>query len=359
MQLPGSGIELQKVLGHGGMGTVWLGWDPKRNQRVAVKMMLPYLINNQEALARFSREVRILEQLHETTGIRLLESGHYEGLPYAVMDAVEGTNLDEVLLQEGMLPLRTTTRLVNKVLNRLHEIHSAGIVHRDIKPSNIMLSGADDSMQVTLIDFGVASSPSNPWITQAGATVGTPPYMSPEQAFEQGACDYRSDLWGVAVVAYKCLTGRLPFDGPSFAAVCLAIHRGTFVLPSEIRRELDPAIDQWFKRAFARDPKARFDSVLEMAEAWSLLAQQSEPVEGDAALAPRQEQQPRLSFELEATVRVRRCGPPTRRPFALRNWLGAAAVFAVLACDISADADASDAPEASESSQRTCAYRPT
>src|SRR5262249_34710923 len=127
----------------------------------------------------------------------------------------------------------------------------------------------DGDTLVKLVDFGIAKDQSCPTeITVSGTTMGTPSYMSPEQVLESSNVDFRSDLWSAAVLAYRCLTGRLPFEGSSFGSVCVAIHSGSFVPPSQLNDRLPPNLDAWFARALSRDRADRFASASEMADAY-------------------------------------------------------------------------------------------
>jgi serine/threonine protein kinase len=123
-------------------------------------------------------------------------------------------------------------------------------------------------VQITLVDFGVASSANEPWLTSQGATVGTAAYMSPEQLIDGASSDPAVDLWATAVVAYECLTGRLPFDGPTYGAICVALNEGAYLPPSVLRPELPEEVDAWFFRAFAGQVSDRFANACEMEHAW-------------------------------------------------------------------------------------------
>jgi serine/threonine-protein kinase len=267
-EILGGHIRLLAPLGAGGMGTVWLGRDEMRGTPVAVKLMRPAIAAMPDAVARFGRELRILSRLRDAAGPRLLDRGEHDGIPFAVMDRVEGESLDKKLAA-GPLALRVTGRIVSMLLTRLAAVHAAGIVHRDIKPSNIMVGGSESDPSVSLVDFGIATASNEPDITEEGATVGTPYYMSPEQIFRTEPVDARADLWSAAVVAYQCLTGRLPFKGATFGATCVAVHDGTFPPVSESRSDVTEAIDAWFASALSTRPEDRFESATEMEGAWS------------------------------------------------------------------------------------------
>ncbi len=265
----GEDIQLLGLLGRGGMGTVWLGRS--RGRLVAVKMMLPTLADDPLAIARFERELRILENLRAEHTVRFFGSGTHQGLPYAVMENVGGGSLADRFNADGTPPRAIAFVLVERLLSALAEVHAEGVVHRDIKPANIMLCGEDADLDVRLVDFGVASSGVEPRISSehgAATVVGTGPYMSPEQLSEGGEGSVHEDLWAAAVVAYECVMGRLPFDGPSYAGVCLSIGRGAFVEPSLACPDLPRALDAWFDRAFCARVEGRFANAEEMVAAW-------------------------------------------------------------------------------------------
>jgi eukaryotic-like serine/threonine-protein kinase len=265
----GDDIQLLRLLGRGGMGTVWLG--RRAGELVAVKMMLPAFARQPRAVARFERELRILQKMRAGRAVRLVATGTHEGHPFAVMENVAGTSLADRFDAHGKPPPAIAFRIVRQLLMALSEVHAEGVVHRDVKPANIMLCGMDDTLDVCLVDFGVASSDGEGRAAPEddGATVvGTGPYMSPEQLLEGGAGTIHEDMWAAAVLAYECVMGRIPFEGPSFAAVCRVIETGVFVTPSVASPDLPPSIDGWFARAFRRDLGERFSNVAEMAEAW-------------------------------------------------------------------------------------------
>jgi eukaryotic-like serine/threonine-protein kinase len=265
----GEDIQLLRLLGRGGMGTVWLA--RRAGELVAVKMMLPKLACQPRAVARFGRELRILQSLRARHSVRLLGTGVHDGQPYAVMENVAGASLADRFDTHGKPPRAIAFRIVHRLLMALAEVHAECVVHRDVKPANIMLCGDDDALDVRLVDFGVASSDGEPRAALGdddATVVGTGPYMSPEQLIEAGEGSVHEDMWAAAVVAYECVMGRLPFDGPSFAGICRIVDKGSFVAPSLACPDLPPAIDAWFTRAFAKPLDRRFPSAAEMAAAW-------------------------------------------------------------------------------------------
>ena len=164
--------------------------------------------------------------------------------------------------------MELTCTIVRHICHALGAAHDKRIVHRDIKPTNIFLTDCDGTLRVKLLDFGVAKDDATqaPMVTKTGDYVGTPFYTSPEQLFSAKHVDHRADLWSLAVVAYTCLTGELPFKADAFWEFVLAVKRGTFAPPSGLRPELAPPVDAWFERALHAQLALRFDSAAQMAQ---------------------------------------------------------------------------------------------
>ncbi len=213
---------IDRELGQGGMATVYLAHDLKHDREVAIKVLREDLSASLGS-GRFLREIKIAAQLQHPHILPLLDSGEAEGFLYFVMPYVKGQSLRERLAREGELPTGEAVRLTVEVVDALVEAHAHGVVHRDIKPDNVMLSGR----HALVTDFGVAKAISEATgrnnVTTLGVAVGTPTYMSPEQAAADPHVDHRSDIYSVGVMAYEMLTGRAPFTGSTPQQV-LAAH---------------------------------------------------------------------------------------------------------------------------------------
>jgi serine/threonine-protein kinase len=262
-RLSGS-IELVRPLGSGAMSSVWAARRAGSSELVAVKIAEPELAADQVALARFSREARLAERLSTPHVARGLDHGVTDdGRPFIVMELLDGETLHQRLERAGRLAAQHTVEVLEQVAQALDEAHALGIVHRDIKPANIFLADDGVGVAVKVLDFGIAKrtgvgEPSV--VTEAGRSVGTPDYMSPEQLLSAREVDHRSDQWALAVVAYRCLTGRLPFSSATFAGLCMAICTGRHAAPSLIDPRLPRALDAWFARALDVDRDQRFGS---------------------------------------------------------------------------------------------------
>src|SRR5256884_3545141 len=256
---------IERELGRGGMAAVYLAQDRKHHRPVAIKVLKPELA---AALGpeRFLREIDTAARLTHPHILPLHDSGEAAGLLYYVMPYVEGETLRDRLEREGQLPLEEAVRITREVASALSYAHSHDVVHRDIKPENILLSGGE----AVVADFGIAraiTQAAGTRLTETGIRVGTPAYMSPEQASGGGPLDGRSDVYSLACVLYEMLVGEPPYTGPS-AQVVIA-KRFTDPVPSvrRLRETIPPAIDAAVSQALAKAPADRFVSAAQVAEA--------------------------------------------------------------------------------------------
>jgi serine/threonine-protein kinase len=276
-------IRLLEPLAEGAMGKVWKAEHLVLSCLVAVKFIHADLVKEiPELTERFEREAKAVAQIKSPHVVQILDYGISEatGVPYIAMELLHGYNLTQWLERAHRLGLRDTLRLVTQTCSALQKAHRAGIIHRDIKPENLFLIADEEDLFVKLLDFGVAKHTQvNKRLTARGILVGTPHYMSPEQCRSAADIDHRSDLWAVAVVAYEALTGKMPFDGTSLPEVIASIATGAFRPATELLpKGAPPALDDWFRRAFARDLDARFQSARDLSQALRrVLGEDSEP----------------------------------------------------------------------------------
>ena len=263
--------RIERELGAGGMATVYLARDIKHERDVALKLLREDLSASIGA-GRFLREIKIAAQLQHPHILPLLDSGEADGRLYFVMPYVKGQSLRERLARDGELPVHEAVRLLVEIVDALAEAHAHGIVHRDIKPDNVMLSGR----HALVTDFGVAKAISEATgrntITTLGIAVGTPTYMSPEQAVADPHIDHRSDIYAVGVVAYEMLTGQPPFVGGSPQQVLAA---QVTVVPDRVskhRAAIPAALDQIVTRCLEKRPSDRFQTATELLAALEPLA---------------------------------------------------------------------------------------
>ncbi|MBM4357809.1 MAG: serine/threonine protein kinase, partial [Deltaproteobacteria bacterium] len=270
-------LRLVRRIGAGGMGTVWLAEHLTLRTRVAVKFLTdPALYSDAIGLERFAREAEVLARIKSPYIVQVLDRAMTNsGVPYLVLELLEGETLSKHIARNGGASLEVTRRVVEHVGKALAKAHALGVVHRDVKPDNIYLATADDGLVCKVFDFGVAKEhgggAGDP-LTGSGSMVGTPSYMSPEQFADSGVVDHHVDLWSLAVVAYIALTGSRPFTGSDLVELCRNVLRGRYIPPSQREgARVDPVpgrVDAWFQRAFAPHRAQRFSSATEMVDAF-------------------------------------------------------------------------------------------
>jgi len=263
--------RLTELLGRGGMGSVWAGIHTTLGTRVAVKFIDAEHVDSAEARHRFENEARAAAALRSKHVVEVYDHGVMEdGRPFIVMEFLDGEPLDRRLDRLGRLTSKDTARIVGMVCRALSKAHAVGIVHRDLKPENVFLVWDDeDGADVAkVVDFGIAkftdSASVSSSATRTGSVLGTPYYMSPEQARGLRTVDYRSDLWSVGVIAFRCMTGRLPFEGEAVGDVLVKLCTAPIPVPSEYVPDLPPGFDAWLGRALGREPESRFQSASEL-----------------------------------------------------------------------------------------------
>jgi serine/threonine protein kinase len=270
--LAGGRYQLRDLLGEGGMASVHLAYDSVLDRQVAVKTLHTELGREQAFRERFRREAQAVAKLTHTNIVSVFDTGEddVDGMttPYIVMEYIEGRPLGSVLEQDvrqhGAMPADKALKITADVLAALEISHEMGLVHRDIKPGNVMMTKRG---VVKVMDFGIARAMQSgvTSMTQTGMVVGTPQYLSPEQALGRGV-DARSDLYSVGIMLFQLVTGRLPFDADSPLAIAYAHVQEEPVAPSSINRSLPPAVDALVARALKKNPNERFPTAVAMRD---------------------------------------------------------------------------------------------
>jgi serine/threonine protein kinase len=253
---------VEREVGQGGMATVYLARDLKHSRQVALKVLRPELASAMGG-DRFPREIQIIAQLAHPHILPLHDSGEMGGFLFYVMPFIEGESLRQKLAREGRLPVREAIGILREVADALAYAHGRGIIHRDIKPDNVMLSGR----HAVVTDFGVAkavSAASGDTLTTVGLALGTPAYMSPEQAMGESDLDHRSDIYALGAMAYEMVTGETPFVRTTAQAI-LSAH--VLDAPPDLaskRGDVPPALSQFVQRCLAKQKTDRWQSAEEL-----------------------------------------------------------------------------------------------
>jgi serine/threonine-protein kinase len=277
--------QIQGVLGKGAMGLVYDGLDPNLGRRVAIKTILTRKLDAEAARmisVRFEREVRAVARLNHRNIVQVYDFGAEGDLAYIVMEFIQGRELKDFFDANERFDLKTAFRIMIELLDALEFAHEAGIVHRDIKPGNVMI---DAARHAKLTDFGVARvvEPGNQAeATRAGAMVGTPSYMSPEQIQGQQV-DRRSDIFSAGIIFYQFLTGQKPFEGTQFVLQQKIVLEDP-VWPSAIV-QVPPEFDRVVARALAKDVEQRYQSARSFADALERILKGKPPEDPNEVLA--------------------------------------------------------------------------
>ena len=262
----GGRYRVERELGSGGMATVYLARDLRHDRAVALKVLHPEL-SAVIGAERFLGEIRTTAALQHPHILPLFDSGEADGLLFFVMPHVDGESLRDRLDREKQLPVDEAVALVAKIADALEHAHGRGVVHRDIKPANILLSERGEPV---VADFGIAlalSQSGDRRVTETGLSLGTPDYMSPEQAAGDRELGPRSDLYALGCVLYELLTGQPPFSGPTPRAVISRIITTDPEPPTRYRRSIPPHVEAVVLRALEKLPADRFSTAGEMGRA--------------------------------------------------------------------------------------------
>jgi serine/threonine protein kinase len=277
-------FRLERLLGRGSMGSVWLARHLTLDVDVAVKFIDAAFRDQKDHRGRFALEAQAAARINSPHVVNVLDFGTEDsGRLYIAMEYLEGEDLGKLLERSGgKLPLQTTARIMSHACRGLGRAHALGISHRDIKPENLFLCGdaSEDDFVLKVLDFGVAKSNGESGVdlvaTTAGQLVGSPAYMSPEQARGSLDVDFRSDLFSLAVVTYHCLTGSFAFGGDSLTDLLVGIVSKDPTPATRFVPSLPRTIDDWFSRALQKKPAERFQSAKDFAQAFQMaIGQQS------------------------------------------------------------------------------------
>ncbi len=259
--------EILSLVGQGGMGTVYEAVNTAIQKRVAIKFIDADLAKNEEANARFQREALAASAIESPHIVQIFDAGLTDdGAPYIVMELLRGEDLSSLIARAGQLELGQALTVGAQILRGLHHAHNAGIVHRDLKPDNVFLiQREDEPVAVKLLDFGVskiarAKDVPLQTLTRQGTVVGTPHYMSPEQAQAFPDLDGRTDIFAVGAILYECLTGKRPHDGQTYEQVIVRICTQDAKDPRDLNPSVPASVSAAVLRALSRDRDDRYSS---------------------------------------------------------------------------------------------------
>ncbi len=255
--------RVDSILGQGGMGVVAACTHLQLNERVAIKMLRKDVLLDEEAIERFTREARAAARLKSEYVARVTDTGLFDGIPYMVMEFLEGLDLGQLLEQRGTLPIAWACELTLQTAEALAEAHSLGIVHRDVKPTNLFVTWRPDGSAIAkVLDFGISKTSvgTDMQLTQTQSLLGTPAYMSPEQMRSARLVDSRSDIWSLGSVLYELIEGRRPFEADSFSEMCVKVAVDA---PAPMRLA-PPALQHVIMKCLAKGPEQRYANMAEL-----------------------------------------------------------------------------------------------
>ncbi len=262
-----AGYRIERRLGRGGMGMLYLALEPGLDRHVALKLIAPEAAADEVFARRFAEESKIAASIEHPNVVPIYAAGEEAGVPFIAMRYVAGADLAKRLAREGRLEPATAVELVAQIGNGLDAIHAAGLVHRDVKPANVLLSGAEDAEHAYITDFGVARNVSTEsGLTQTGRFVGTLDYVAPEQ-ISGGAVDARADVYALGCLLFKLLTGEVPFPRDGEAARLFAHLNDPPPAPSLYVPEVSMALDDVAIRAMSKAPEDRYPSAGDLGRA--------------------------------------------------------------------------------------------
>jgi eukaryotic-like serine/threonine-protein kinase len=276
--------RVERVLGAGGMGVVVAAHHIGLDTKVAVKLLLPEMLDQEDVVARFAREARASARITNDHVARVFDVGALEnGAPYMVMEFLDGSDLSEWLRRHGPLPVAQAVDFVLQACEAVAEAHRVGIVHRDLKPANLFcVRRPDGSLFVKVLDFGISKlsaigAQSSLSMTSTAAVMGTPYYMSPEQMDSARVVDGRTDIWALGIVLFELLTGNRPFGGQTMPEVCISIATHPAPPVRRQRADVPPGVEAVILKCLEKQRTQRFSTIAEMASALVPFAEEPSP----------------------------------------------------------------------------------
>lgn len=259
--------EVKAELGRGGMATVYRAFDPSFDREVAIKVLPREMLHDPQFRSRFEREIKLIASLEHPAIVPVYDTGEFNEQPYFVMRFMNGGSLSDVI-EKGAIPIQETAKIVERIAQGLAYAHRKGVIHRDLKPDNILF---DENGDPFISDFGVAKLSESASNLTGSGVIGTPAYMSPEQA-QGGEIDHRSDVYGLGVIVYQMLSGHQPYSADTPMGV--VVKHITEPVPEilKVLPTLQPEVDAVIKTAMAKDKNQRYENTIELAKALNVVA---------------------------------------------------------------------------------------
>ena len=260
--------RVERIIGIGGMGMVVAATHLELDQIVAIKFMLPAALESKEAVDRFMREARAAGRLTSEHVCRVSDVGKFDsGVPYIVMEYLDGFDLGTLLKRRGPLKIDLAVDYIIQASEGMAEAHGHGIVHRDLKPDNLFLHNrTDGSAIVKVLDFGISKASVTGIATKTGDIMGSPAYMAPEQMQSTKDVDQRADIWSLGVILYQLISGRMPFVADTLPALCMAVINDAPPSLESVRKDLPHGLAQVVMKCLAKRKEDRFRNVHELAQ---------------------------------------------------------------------------------------------
>lgn len=263
-QTLGDKYEILSVIGKGGMATVYKAIQRSLNRPVALKVIHQNLVHDEEFVKRFIREAQVCASLRHPNIITIYDVGSVDTVHYMAMDYLDGLNLREIIQQRGFLGWEETLKYIQPIAEALDYIHKQKVIHRDVKSANIFITNQG---QPVLMDFGIVYSAAHEALSQAGTMLGTPEYMSPEQAEGKVKIDGRSDIYSLGVVMFECLTGRLPFHSDNYLSTLVQVIHDKAPSPKIINSTVPEWLNDIVIACLIKDRNLRIQSGRDLSTA--------------------------------------------------------------------------------------------
>ncbi len=254
--------QIIEELGRGGMGRLYRVLDTKINQEVALKILRPEISRDQETISRFSNELRLARQVAHKNVCRMYHLGETAGTHFIIMEYIQGQDLQSMIKMTRQLSVETAVSIAKQICEGLAEAHRMGVIHRDLKPGNVMI---DKEGIARILDFGIARSLESRGLTRSGHLIGTPEYMSPEQAQGTGI-DQRSDIYSLGIILYEMVTGKVPFSGDTPISITIKHVEETPKSPKELAPHIPESLNRLILKCLAKNKEHRYQSTMQLSK---------------------------------------------------------------------------------------------